>query len=115
MRYFIYFDNSQDLGKRRNYIIRTYAESLYLVGAPAEYAQAFGRSPLQMVYNLTFCVSPDHVRLNTYTLEKGRQRAAGAEGTREYWFKDIGFFITDYPKMILYTICRGRAAVNPYH
>ncbi|NEP81663.1 MAG: hypothetical protein F6K39_27995 [Okeania sp. SIO3B3] len=24
-----------------------------------------------------------HVRLNTYTLEKGRQRAAGAEGRRE--------------------------------
>ncbi|NER06444.1 MAG: hypothetical protein F6K17_29625, partial [Okeania sp. SIO3C4] len=41
--------------------IRTYAESLYLVGAPAEYAQAFGRSPLQMVYDLTFCVSPGYI------------------------------------------------------
>ncbi|NER06236.1 MAG: hypothetical protein F6K17_28475 [Okeania sp. SIO3C4] len=46
----------------KSHIIRTYAESLYLVGAPAEYAQAFGRSPLQMVYNLIFCVSPDRVR-----------------------------------------------------
>ncbi|NER06201.1 MAG: hypothetical protein F6K17_28260 [Okeania sp. SIO3C4] len=31
-------------------------------GVNDSYAQAFGRSPLQMVYNLTFCVSPDRVR-----------------------------------------------------
>ncbi|NEP82405.1 MAG: hypothetical protein F6K39_32195, partial [Okeania sp. SIO3B3] len=28
-------------------------------GVNDSYAQAFGRSPLQMVYNFTFCVSPD--------------------------------------------------------
>ncbi|NEP82592.1 MAG: zinc-binding dehydrogenase [Okeania sp. SIO3B3] len=30
-------------------------------GVNDSYAQAFGRSPLQMVYNLTFCVSPEYV------------------------------------------------------
>ncbi|NEP77941.1 MAG: hypothetical protein F6K39_06990 [Okeania sp. SIO3B3] len=33
--------------------IRTYAQPLYIVGAN-------GRSPLQIVYNLRFCVSPDY-------------------------------------------------------
>ncbi|NER05500.1 MAG: hypothetical protein F6K17_24385, partial [Okeania sp. SIO3C4] len=30
-------------------------------GVNDSYAQAFGRSPLQMVYNFKFCVSPDIV------------------------------------------------------
>ncbi|NEP81873.1 MAG: hypothetical protein F6K17_00005 [Okeania sp. SIO3C4] len=40
--------------------------------------------------------------MNTYTLEEGRQKAAGAvcaafrrKGRREYWFKARSFFITD--------------------
>ncbi|NEP83922.1 MAG: hypothetical protein F6K39_40830 [Okeania sp. SIO3B3] len=37
------------------YKFRTYAELLDIVGAN-------GRSPLQMVYNLTFCVSPEITR-----------------------------------------------------
>ncbi|MDY7008864.1 MAG: hypothetical protein SWX82_34370 [Cyanobacteriota bacterium] len=36
------------------YMSRTYAQPLYLVGAN-------GRSPLQMVYSLIFCVSPDEM------------------------------------------------------
>ena len=44
-----------------------------------------------------------HVRLNTYTLVVGRQRAEGrrqkAEGN--IGSKGNGFFITNYPDMIL--------------
>ncbi|NER02910.1 MAG: hypothetical protein F6K17_09890 [Okeania sp. SIO3C4] len=37
-------------------------------GVNDSYAQAFGRSPLQMVYNLTFCVSPVLYRIRLYSI-----------------------------------------------
>ncbi|NEP79716.1 MAG: hypothetical protein F6K17_05125 [Okeania sp. SIO3C4] len=52
--------------------------------------------------------------MNTYTLEEGRQKAAGAGGRREEKVKrDKVFFITDPSEhditqnVKLYTICRG--------
>ncbi|NEP81496.1 MAG: hypothetical protein F6K17_03675 [Okeania sp. SIO3C4] len=42
-----------------------------------------------------------HVRLNTYTLEEGRQRAEGRRQKGKKSSKGNGFFITNYPDMIL--------------
>ncbi|NER02942.1 MAG: hypothetical protein F6K17_10055 [Okeania sp. SIO3C4] len=43
-----------------------------------------------------------HVRLNTYTLEEGRQKAEGRRQKERKGYKGKGFFITDYPDMILH-------------
>ncbi|NEP79225.1 MAG: hypothetical protein F6K17_23035 [Okeania sp. SIO3C4] len=48
------------VGEKRYDIFRTYAQPPYIVGAN-------GRSPLQIVYNLIFCVSPDLVRIRART------------------------------------------------
>ncbi|OZH55059.1 hypothetical protein AFK68_06975 [Hydrocoleum sp. CS-953] len=42
-----------------------------------------------------------HVRLNSYTLEEGRQRAEGRRQKGKKSSKGEGFFIIDYPDMIL--------------
>ncbi|NEP77670.1 MAG: hypothetical protein F6K39_05485 [Okeania sp. SIO3B3] len=50
--------------------------------------------------------------MNTYTLVKGRQRAEGRRQKEKKGLKGGGFFITDYPDMIL-DMAKAKTADSP--
>ncbi|NEP82947.1 MAG: hypothetical protein F6K39_35320 [Okeania sp. SIO3B3] len=50
--------------------------------------------------------------MNSYTLEKGRQRAEGRRQKGKKSLKGEGFFITDYPDMILRKVVDNTLSVE---